>query len=93
MDPHANLQRHYCWRSNTSGSQKFDICGTNAILGWLSLGRRSDLYSGRIRLSRVDMDFRGPQRHDNVSCYGSPSALYEPRSPTWIKSEYDSFLT
>ena len=39
------------------------------------------------------MDFRGPQRHDNLSCNGSPNVLYEPRSPTWTKSEYNPYLT
>jgi hypothetical protein len=58
----------------------------------MSLGHWSDLYSGGVRLSRVDLDFRGSQRHDNLSCNGSPKALYERRPPTRIESEcYSSF--
>jgi hypothetical protein len=77
MDPHAYLPRYYCRRGNTSRSQKLNVCGANAVLGWHSLGRWSNLYSGGIRVSRVDLDFLGPQRHDNVSCNGSQNALYE----------------
>lgn len=39
------------------------------------------------------MDIRGPQRHDNVSCNGSPKALYERRPPTGIESKCYPFFT
>ena len=93
MDPHADLPRHYCGRSNTSRSQKLNICGAAAVLGWLSLGRWSNLYSGGFRVSGVDLDLRGSQRHDHVPYNGSQSALYEQRPPARIGGECYSFLT